>query len=146
MTFSTFILRYPTENHCNDDKSIIQDLAKDAKLDDEFPRKADIHKVRNYLYSYPITYKAIELAYAEYLKEYPDKVSQRLRGIKPSLRFDVFKRDNYSCQICGQNAQDGVKLEIDHKQAISQGGTNELENLWVLCFTCNRGKGTKAIN
>ena len=61
---------------------------------------------------------------------------------KLSARFKVMKRDGYSCQICGRTADDGVKLEVDHKTPKSQGGNNSLENLWTLCFECNRGKGT----
>lgn len=146
MTFSTFILRYPTKEYLQGNKSIIQDLARDAKQDANFPNLAGIHKIRNYLYAYPVVSEAIELAYSEYLEKYPKKISLHLRGVKPSARFEVFKRDNYSCQICGQNAQDSVKLELDHKIAITNGGTNDINNLWVLCFTCNRGKGSKGLN
>jgi len=63
--------------------------------------------------------------------------------ITPSIRFNILKRDNYRCQICGENARDGSMLEIDHKIPKSEGGTSEDENLWTLCFKCNRGKGVK---
>ena len=57
-----------------------------------------------------------------------------------ALRFRILKRDGYRCQLCGRTAQDGVKLEIDHKIARSKGGDDTEGNLWVLCFDCNRGK------
>lgn len=57
-----------------------------------------------------------------------------------TLRFRVFKRDGYRCQICGRTAQDGARLEVDHKHPRSLGGTNDPANLWTLCFECNRGK------
>jgi hypothetical protein len=57
-----------------------------------------------------------------------------------SLRFRVFKRDGYRCQICGATAAEGVILEVDHRHPKSRGGTNTMENLWTLCFACNRGK------
>lgn len=60
--------------------------------------------------------------------------------ISPRLRFKVFKRDGYRCQICGRSAQDGAVLELDHKVAVARGGTDDLLNLWTLCFECNRGK------
>lgn len=56
------------------------------------------------------------------------------------LRFLVLQRDGYRCQLCGRDAQDGTKLEVDHKIARARGGTDDLANLWTLCFECNRGK------
>ena len=62
------------------------------------------------------------------------------RSIKPSLRFRILKRDDYRCQICGDTAQDGAKLEIDHIHPVSKGGNNNTSNLQVLCRECNAGK------
>jgi 5-methylcytosine-specific restriction endonuclease McrA len=67
------------------------------------------------------------------------KLSIERQG-KLTLRFRILKRDGYRCQICGRTAQDGVKLEIDHKIARSKGGSDTEDNLWTLCFDCNRGK------
>ena len=53
------------------------------------------------------------------------------------LRGDVFERDNYTCQYCGEV---GGKLECDHKVPVSKGGGNNLENLATACRTCNRKK------
>lgn len=64
----------------------------------------------------------------------------RARQISPRLRFTVFKRDGYRCQICGRSAQDSATLELDHKVAVARGGTDDPSNLWTLCFECNRGK------
>jgi hypothetical protein len=61
-------------------------------------------------------------------------------------RFDILKRDNYKCQICGRTArEDSVKLHVDHKVPKAKGGTNDPDNLWVLCKDCNLGKGTKLL-
>jgi rubredoxin len=60
--------------------------------------------------------------------------------IKPSLRFEILKRDDYRCQMCGVTAKDGATLEIDHIHPVSKGGTNEADNLQVLCRDCNAGK------
>lgn len=65
------------------------------------------------------------------------------RGQSVSLRFEVMKRDGYRCQLCGRTAQDGVRLEVDHKVPHSKGGLATLGNLWVLCWPCNRGKSDK---
>jgi 5-methylcytosine-specific restriction endonuclease McrA len=64
---------------------------------------------------------------------------QRHSGL--ALRFYIFKRDGYRCQICGRNAQEhGVVLEVDHRIPRAKGGSDDPANLWTLCFDCNRGK------
>ena len=65
----------------------------------------------------------------------------RRKGISPNTRFEILKRDKYKCQICGKNQKHGVTLHIDHRIAVANGGTNNVENLWVLCSPCNLGKG-----
>jgi hypothetical protein len=54
-------------------------------------------------------------------------------------RFFVFKRDHFSCVLCGSSGM-GVKLELDHRVPISKGGSDDLDNLQTLCYECNRGK------
>lgn len=45
------------------------------------------------------------------------------------------------CQMCGKSvAEDGIRLQIDHKLPQAWGGTNDLDNLWALCTECNHGK------
>lgn len=58
-------------------------------------------------------------------------------------RYEIMSRDNFHCCICGRGAEDGVKLEVDHRYPKSKGGTDNPENLWTLCFDCNRGKRDK---
>lgn len=55
------------------------------------------------------------------------------------LRWQVLRRDNFTCQYCGQKAPD-VPLEVDHKVELCDGGTNSLNNLITSCWSCNRGK------
>jgi hypothetical protein len=55
-------------------------------------------------------------------------------------RYYLLQRDNSTCQRCGATIADGIKLEIDHKIPVDWGGTNDIENLWVLCNRCNGGK------
>jgi hypothetical protein len=52
-------------------------------------------------------------------------------------RFFVFKRDKYRCRICKAT---GVELEVDHINPVAKGGSDALDNLQTLCFSCNRGK------
>ena len=63
--------------------------------------------------------------------------------LSDSLRYDVLKRDNFKCQICGSSMHDGVKLHVDHIIPISKGGKTVLNNLRTLCDRCNMGKSNK---
>ena len=57
------------------------------------------------------------------------------------LRFEIFKRDNFTCQYCGRNVKnDGVKLHCDHIKPRNSGGLNNIDNLITSCMECNIGK------
>ncbi|WP_338097835.1 HNH endonuclease [Methanolapillus ohkumae] len=60
-----------------------------------------------------------------------------------SLRYDILKRDNYRCRICGKSSNDGVLLEVDHITPVSKGGKTVEHNLQTLCRQCNQGKSAK---
>ena len=66
------------------------------------------------------------------------------KGISKSTRFEVFKRDSFTCQYCGKSATD-VVLEVDHINPVSKGGDNDISNLITACFDCNRGKRDKKL-
>ena len=55
------------------------------------------------------------------------------------LRWQILERDKYTCQYCGQSAPD-IKLEVDHKVPLVDGGTDDPDNLVASCWACNRGK------
>lgn len=55
-------------------------------------------------------------------------------------RFEVFKRDNFTCQYCGLTSPE-VVLEVDHIVPICEGGGDDVINLRTSCWDCNRGKG-----
>ncbi len=65
--------------------------------------------------------------------------------MKPSVRFEVFKRDAFTCQYCGNKAPD-VVLECDHIKPLAAGGDDSLLNLITSCFSCNRGKGKRQLS
>jgi len=60
--------------------------------------------------------------------------------MKKSIRFEIFKRDNFTCQYCGRKTPE-VILETDHIVPKVEGGTDDIQNLITSCFECNRGKG-----
>jgi 5-methylcytosine-specific restriction endonuclease McrA len=53
-------------------------------------------------------------------------------------RDRVFARDGRICQICGI---DEGEMHIDHIIPRKAGGTHDLDNLRVLCKSCNLRKG-----
>ena len=65
--------------------------------------------------------------------------------IPKSVRFEVFKRDKFTCQYCGASAPDSI-LEIDHIKPVSKGGTNDILNLVTACRSCNRGKTNRELS
>jgi hypothetical protein len=66
--------------------------------------------------------------------------SQTNRVPIPShIKETVWKRDKQKCVLC--NKQEN--LEFDHIIPISKGGSNSLNNLQLLCITCNRKKSNK---
>lgn len=52
------------------------------------------------------------------------------------LRHQVFARDGRACTSCGSQRF----LEVDHIKGVNEGGLPVLENLRVLCRTCNRSR------
>lgn len=118
----------------------IGDLANDIKRDSSYPIATDSIKIiKAYLISQGACDQALQ-ALEESWEEFKSNTPARF-SLSPKIRFEVLKSNNYRCQICGASASDSVKLEVDHKVPVAKGGTDEMENLWTLCFTCNRGKG-----
>lgn len=73
-------------------------------------------------------------------KEYQRKL------LSSSLRYDILKRDDFKCTICGRGAKDGVQLHVDHIIPVAKGGKTVPENLRTLCADCNLGKSDKYDN
>lgn len=65
------------------------------------------------------------------------------RKLTPSLRYDVMKRDEFKCVLCGRHASDSVQLHVDHIVPIAKGGKTTFDNLRTLCQDCNLGKRDK---
>lgn len=72
-------------------------------------------------------------------------MARKRQSISKTLRFEVFKRDKFTCQYCGRMAPD-VVLEIDHITPVKEGGNNDILNLVTSCKDCNRGKGCRKIS
>ncbi len=67
----------------------------------------------------------------------------RIKGVDDKLPASriraIFKRDNNACRHC--NRKDN--LTLGHIISMLIGGTNQEDNLHVLCFRCNARQGKK---
>lgn len=67
------------------------------------------------------------------------------KNIPKTVRFEVFKRDSFKCQYCGETAPD-VVLHVDHIVPVKEDGTNEIMNLITSCAACNLGKSANLLS
>ncbi len=90
----------------------------------------------------------VDLKPGEYLLESLELDPAFGRNISVQLRNQILERNGFTCRLCGASAHDvddldptkKVRLHIDHIVPISHGGTNDADNLRVLCSNCNQGK------
>ncbi len=65
-------------------------------------------------------------------------------------REQIFKRDQYTCQICQRIGQPtkgkDSSLELDHIINLANGGTNTDNNLQTICHSCHKTKTAKESN
>lgn len=61
----------------------------------------------------------------------------RKAPIPDSLRWEIWERDNFTCQHCGARSH----LSVDHIIPESKGGSLDPANLQTLCRRCNSRKG-----
>lgn len=67
-------------------------------------------------------------------------------ALSKSRRFEIFKRDGFTCQYCGRRPDDGMTvLEVDHIHPRAEGGTDDELNLITACKECNAGKRAKLL-
>ena len=70
-------------------------------------------------------------------------------GSAGGYRNHIFRRDNYTCQKCGtfhaKINENGIplpttdgELDLHHKVPVSQGGTDDPDNLSTWCRTCHK--------
>ena len=63
------------------------------------------------------------------------------------LRFEILKRDEFTCQYCGRNpTEDKIKLHVDHINPKKNGGLFVKDNLITACKDCNLGKSDVLLN
>lgn len=81
---------------------------------------------------------------------------RKLVGARPTffwqqIRHECFERDDYRCRYCGVNIREHFKSgykppEAHHVIPVSEGGSNELENLKTACYDCHKKEHTRIEN
>lgn len=59
------------------------------------------------------------------------------RYIRRDIMLQVVRRDNHVCRLCWKYVPDN-EVEFDHIIPVSKGGPTTVENLRLLCRSCNR--------
>lgn len=86
-----------------------------------------------------------------YRKRNAEKIAMwnRLRRHKERAAGEIPHPYEIGAMLCAQDARCNycdellAAYHIDHKTPLSRGGTNDMENLQLLCPTCNMSKGAK---
>lgn len=76
----------------------------------------------------------------------PTQRQEDRKTIPVGLRYQVLRRDNFKCVLCGRSpaTNPSIVLHVDHVLAFSRGGKTRLDNLRSLCQDCNLGKSDGA--
>lgn len=71
------------------------------------------------------------------------KMTKR-KATSKRLRFEVFKRDAFTCQYCGAQPPE-IVLVCDHIDPVKLGGLTTIDNLVTSCEACNQGKAANPL-
>jgi hypothetical protein len=74
-----------------------------------------------------------------------DDEKPKRKSISKKTRFEVFKRDNFTCQYCGAHPP-AVILHVDHIKPVALGGKNHMDNYVTACQPCNSGKSAISLS
>lgn len=67
---------------------------------------------------------------------------RRAKDFVPFTRANIYTRDAYTCQYCGE-AFKSQDLTFDHVIPAAQGGVKNWENIVTACVDCNVQKGAR---
>lgn len=74
------------------------------------------------------------------------RLEKMVKRPRPSVRLtkrEVLRRDDYTCQYCGQHS---LHLTIDHVIPRRLGGNHSWQNLVAACPACNHHKGGRTVD
>lgn len=101
-----------------------------------------------------VDYTAASTGTLDITQIFPTTSAPKRKAIPAEVRNYIYQKYNYTCQICNRYMPCGfyiennkcVKITIDHIVPIKEGGSNNTDNLQVLCEVCNKMKGTKPMS
>lgn len=68
-----------------------------------------------------------------------------MNWITQQKRLAIYLRDGLACAYCGDSAENGASLTLDHLVCRVNGGGNEATNLVTCCGRCNSSRGDRSI-
>ena len=85
-------------------------------------------------------------------RKYEDMPLSEIRKVDPNLekeiRDNVFEKSRnskgaYECACCKMTSENRIPFQVDHIVPMNKGGKTVVENLQILCRSCNGKKGDK---
>ena len=151
------IINYKSENKTNYSLKKFQKIENRVLNDSIHKRKEFLIKLKLEVYYRSNAGKVNETRYGNYSFEdlvklykewqngnkYEETIKQERKIMNDDIRYNVLKRDNFTCKLCGISAKDEAKLHVDHIIPVSKGGKTIMSNLQTLCDRCNMGKSNK---
>jgi hypothetical protein len=86
-----------------------------------------------------ITWKVLRKVFGLQDEEEEQQTAYRRESLSAAVKREVWRRDDGRCSQCGSRE----RLEYDHIIPVSQGGSNTVRNIELLCEPCNRRKGSR---
>ena len=125
-------------------KAIIKNT---SKINSDLISKIDKYKNENETIIEFIENAILKSLPKEALSYQEVKLLNRRRNVNDTTRYAVLERAGFKCQCCGIKPlkDNDVILHIDHIIPHSLGGSDNVDNLQVLCDKCNFSKQNRFI-
>ena len=97
----------------------------------------------------PLIYEDNVIAHEKNLEDLPlHEIGKTNPDLEKRLRDGAFEKaknqkGQYVCQECGLTAANRVPFQVDHIVPMNKGGKSTLDNLQILCRSCNARKSDK---
>lgn len=143
-------IRASALNHAH---NLLSEMKSDSKIANAYVARwlrenpSALDSLREFAHTEEVIHQA--MVFAEHcLFYFPEKPVTPKVNKTPDVRAELQRkyhetfvklgrRDGFFCQMCGDSGGD---LQIDHVHPVSKGGTNDLDNLQLLCAACNLAK------